>query len=364
MFWKNLENRGDIFSFFTKSTNYEKSVKLIEIDFKQSWWQVLWQQKLFTGLHLFNVLLLSIVGALSPILIAQAFTSRDFTNFGWIILILIGVKLLNQALFWVHPLLVIQSCRSIETSSVKFFLSVDPVFHATKSGGQIISKINRGSNSCDTALNIASFNLIDFFGATIGILIAFARLDFRLALVVAICLGFLICLNSVLFISVSKFSKQIRIADADAAKAGNIETLNQAQFIRAVFATNEQNAKITKLNLKSVLSTAVSYRIAGYIVSLTQICFFLTLLLIAWFLYQLNLDVVISTSVLISYFMMTYKIEFFGHEFGRFLAALDDIDDLFEFIRNFGQQTFPVFEELSPLFGEHPSTPGKIQRQQ
>ena len=347
MFWDNQESQTRVFSFFNKLSNYEKSAKLIAIDFDRSWWQVLWKQKLFTALHLFNVLLLSIVGALSPVLIAQSFGSRDFTYFLWIVSILIAVKLLNLVLFWVHPLLQIQSYQSLEASSVKFFLTVDPVFQATKSGGQIISKINRASSSCDTALNIAGFGLIEFFGASIGILIAFAQLDWLLALIVGGCLLFLISLNSFMFIARSKFSKQIRILDIDTAKAGNIETLNQAQFIRAVFATNEQTDKITTLNLKSIITTAVTYRIGGYIVSLTQFCFFMSLILIGWLLFQLNPDPVISVSVLISYFMMTYKIEFFGHEFGRFLAALDDIDDLFQFIRGFGKQSFPVLDELN-----------------
>jgi len=345
MFWDDRQTQEKYFNFFRKLFKYDQTMGFVVVDFNKPWWYLLWQQKVVVALNVLNVLIYSIIATLSPILLAQIFVSRNIWNLVMLIFGLILIRFVNFALFYFDPVLRLQSSKSIENSATNFFLTVDPINHSLRSTGQIVSKVGRGSNGFDTFLDILSFDLLNLFGMIIGVIIAFCQINTFYALLVAFLIGFVSFINWFLFMARTRLFRKHRILSDDASKAISLETLQQTQYIRAVFGTTEQSAKVQKSQFNAMVTAAVNWRMAGYIVSFSQVVFLLSLLLVCVLLIQLpGLDTTIALALILSYFQVGNRLNFVGQSFGRVVNSIDDIKDLFEFIRDFGKQSYPVLE--------------------
>jgi ABC-type multidrug transport system fused ATPase/permease subunit len=314
-------------------------------------------------LSILNVFIFSSIATLTPFLLAQIFTTGNITNLINLILALIFFRFINLILFYYDPVLRLQTSRSIENSASKFFLTVDPIHHTFRSSGQILAKSARGSNAFDTLLDLLTFEILNIIGMIIGMLVAFSTVNPVLAFWVFIVLIFISAFNIFLFISRAKLFKPFRIKAEDLSKAAYLETLQQTSYIRAVFGTTEQLKKVTKLQLKSIATAGIIWRLSGYIVTVCQIILLVSVIPISSVLLnQANLDKTIALSLVLSYIQVLNRINFLGNNLGRLISAFEDINDLFDFIRGFGKQTFPVLEAenifqakgITPVASQHP----------
>ena len=350
MFWDDLQTQEKYFNFFKKLFKFEGRMRLVTVDFTKPWWHLLWQQRGVVALNVLNVLIYSIMATLSPLLLAQVFITGNVLNLVILISVLILIRFVNFILFYFDPILRLQSSKSIENSATNFFLTVDPINHSLRSTGQIVSKVGRGSNSFDTLLDILSFDLLNILGMIIGVVIAFWQINSMLALLVGFMIFCISSLNWFLFLARTKLFRKHRIKDDDLSKAISLETLQQTQYIRAVFGTTEQYDKVQKSQLKSIATAAVNWRLAGYIVTASLILFHLSLLLVSiLLLQQSSIDKAIALSLILSYFQVGNRLNFVGQSLGRVMNSIEDVNDLFEFIRNFGKQTYPVLEAKSEM---------------
>jgi ABC-type multidrug transport system fused ATPase/permease subunit len=345
MFWDNRQTQEKYYIFLKKLFRFDKTMRLIEVDFHKPWWFLLWQQKGIVLLNVLNVLIYSSITSLAPFLLAQVYISGNIKVFILFVLGLIFIKIINYFLFYFDPVLRLQSSKSIENSATQFFLTVDPTFHSLRSSGQIVSKVNRGSSAFESLIDIMSFNLLSLIGMMSGLIIAFAQINLGLAFAILIFLILLIVFSIFLFVARSKLLKKNRIQNEDKSKALNLETLQQATYIRAVFGTKEQIDKAQKAQFKSMTTMAVMWESGGTIVSISQIIFLISMIYVGMVLFsQANLDKTIAVSLILSYYQLHTQISFVGNSFGRVINNFEDIKDLFEFIRNFGKQSFPVLK--------------------
>ncbi len=345
MFWDDRHTQEKYFNFFRKLFKFETKMRFVDVDFSKPWWFLLWQQRGIVAINIVNVLIYSIIASLSPILLAQIFVGGNTWDLILLILGLILVRFINFALFYFDPILRLQSSKSIENSATNFFLTVDPVNHSLRSTGQIVSKVGRGSSSFETFLDIFSFNLLNLFGMVIGVVVAFWQVNLVLAILVAVAISLISFVNWFFYMARNKMFRRFRIQADDTSKAISLETLQQTQYIRAVFGTVEQYDKAKKSQFKSMVTAAVGWRLTGYVVSFSQILFLLSLLLVSILLLgQADIDKTIALSLIISYFQLGNSLNFVGQSFGRVVNSIDDVNDLYNFVREFGKQTYPVLE--------------------
>ena len=345
MFWDDRQTQEKYFNFFKQLFKFDKKMKLIEVDFSKPWWFLLWQQKEVVALNMLNVFLYSIIASLAPLLLAQIFITGNISNLIWLILGLVIVKIVNYILFFYDPIMRLQSAKSIENSATKYFLTVDPVHHSLRSSGQILSKVARGSGGIDLLIDIISFNLLSLFGMIIGLTIAFWQVSVVLALIALVFMISIVLFSIAMFIVRSKLLRKVRIENEDKSKALNLETLQQVSYIRAVFGTKEQLAKVDRFQFKAMYTSAIVWEFGGTVVTLSQILFLFSMIVIGFILLtQINLDKTIAVSLLLSYYQIQAQISFVGNSFGRAINSLEDINDLYDFIRRFGKQSYPVLE--------------------
>ncbi len=345
MFWNDKKTQSAIFNFLIKNMKYDQHMNLIQIDFQKPWWDLFLKQKGLVLLCSLNIVVLSIISTLAPFWLAQVFVSNNVSSLIVLISALIFSRVLNFGLFYFDPLFRIQSIKSIENSANNFFLAVDPIFHTLRSTGQIVAKVTRGSNSIDSLVDILQFSLLSTLGSIIGVIVAFLNVDFFYAIWVGLFLFFLIGFNAFSFVLRTKLFKKLRIQTDDASKAASLEILQQAQYIRAVFASKEQFHKVSKLQRIAMFTHATFWRVAAYITSSTQIMFLFSLMLVSiWLVKRTDIDKVITVALLLSYYQIGDKIQAVGNSVSRSIQALEDVTDFYDFMRNFGTQTFPVLD--------------------
>lgn len=344
MFYNNPTIQKATFNFFKRITKFENRIILLNVDFEKPWWYILWQQKWMVLINFINQIGTGIIFAFVPLWLASVFNTGDFNNFIYLILVLVLFRIISFGLFYFDPLLRLQTMKSIEFSSSKFFLNVDPIYHSTRSTGQIVAKVTRGAAAYEGLIDLVQFQILNNIGGIIGVVAAFASYNLLLSVYVFLYLFLIVFLTTAAFLLRSKMFRKLRIKTEDKAKAITLEILQQAQYIRAIYASKEVFQKVTKLQFNTTYITATLWRIAAYILTSCQVLFVLSMLHIGFILIQTKDSPIVLLSLMVSYYQVGMSIQFIGNTISQIFNRFEDIDDLFEFIRGFGKQTFPVLE--------------------
>jgi len=353
MFWNNTNNQDKFYNFVDKQERFKQRVKIIPVDFEKPWWNIILQQKRLISFAMFSQFIGSVFDSLFPIFLATAVNNLDIQLF----LIVLGVKL---AIIWIYNIMLrfnavfqIQTMGSVELSANQFFLTVDPIFHTMKSSGKIISKIGRGSSSYEDILDLISFDLLSIVTSLITVSIAMFTFGWQLGLT---SLGFILFIgmfNIVAQIFRTKTFQPRRIKAEDRFKAVSVETLLQAPFVRAIFASNEQLEKTKRLEIESMTKQGNAWMAGTYVNVITRTIYTLSVVTIGIMtLLQAKtggISPIIALSIILTYSNGTAGILTVGNNVKRLTTALSNITDLFDFIRGFGKQTFPVLEENTKL---------------
>lgn len=325
-----------------------KTMNLIDVDFQKPWWWILTQLK-------FKIIFLWTVGSangifwiLFPILIVKCLESGNFNNFIYLIIARIGVLILSLIPYRFEPEVFMQLHWSVSTSATKFFLSVDPLNHSTRSTGTIISKTQRGKDSFGDFLAIITWEMLPMIISFMTVIIVFLSVDIWLGL--ASLMSLLGCITLTVFFQWlnSNFTRKVWIDLEDKTKAFGVENLQQMQFIRSTFAT------IPQLNTQIAMTKQVMSK--NRAIWLTYIWFYHIPLIayfisISWIGYIVftkignnSLSLAAGTGLMGTYFLGSNNISEFGEKAKRLTEKVTDIRDLWDFIRGFGKQTYPVLE--------------------
>ena len=229
-----------------------------------------------------------------------------------------------------------------------FFLTTDPIHHSTKSSGKILAKVNRGSDSYENVLDILTFDMLSVAINALTVIVSLFAFGWQFGLATLIFVGLTATFNVVTQIIRTQTFEPKVIEKDDKVKAVSVETLQQTPFIRSIFATPEQDQKIRKVIFELMTQAANAWKSGMYVEVLTRIFYLLSILVLAFLVLESvqtgSLTPAIAISLILTYINSTKNVVHLGNQVKRLTKSLNNIQDLFDFIRNFGGQTFPVLE--------------------
>jgi len=236
----------------------------------------------------------------------------------------------------------------VQYQATKFFLTVDPIWHSTRSSGQVISKVNRGSEATTTISTILIFSVLPVVVSTIVSVAAILSINVTTGLIAT---GLNVLFASVSILSYyynNKTLNPIVIEQEDEQKSLQVQTLQQIQIIRSSFATIEQKNAI----FKSAKSVGEAQGVKTFSVVSIGTIMLLTLslgvgIITFLLLFQVksgNLQPVLAVAIVVTYLDSLNKIMGLSNQAEKILTSISNIKDLFIFIRGFGKQTYAVLE--------------------
>jgi ABC-type bacteriocin/lantibiotic exporter with double-glycine peptidase domain len=238
---------------------------------------------------------------------------------------------------------------SIQTSGYQNMLLVDPVFHSTRSSGQIISKIDKGGLAYEKLLDTFITEVLSYLSSLIGIVIGISLVNIWLG-VYSFGLIFALILYSVIVrINLEKIRNQPYIKTQDMFQIILIESLSMVAHIRSMFSATNQLEKISKYSRELLIVRSTHDMSATLVGMSSRILYTICLMIIGIAGYGLMQSGQISTISLVSalyiFFSGESAVNRIGKSYDIFLASRSRIKDLFTFIQDFGKQTYPVLPQ-------------------
>lgn len=343
----------DFYPKIEKITGFQKRIKIFDVDFEKPWSHILLKQKTVVIPQVLNEIFLNAFLVLIPLFLVQIITTKRLDYFLIFAIVWAVMNIIPWIVFWIfYAPMVSQSTQSIYYSAVKYFLTVDPIFHTTRSSGQIIAKVTRGSEVFEDLIDRALYDLLKIFTGLITTVITFVFLDKTfaiLAMVSYLIIGFF----SILFRNWATQITVPKIIEADDSKKEvGVESLAANAYIRSSFATPEQTLKIKSKSFKNalVLSTMWLTHITGdMLVRMMYILSFSLIGLFAFYKIEQGFDPILAGTIMLTYYFGSRDLWTFGRFLGKFLENVQKLEDLFTFIQGFGKQSYPVLDSDSKL---------------
>lgn len=336
----------EIYPRFASFLRFEKKAKIISVDFNKPWWKIIASQKWLFGINFLSYSLKIGFQSLLPFFIGLIISAAAWISLLWLLIAWITIQIINTFAIYYYMLAVSTSVYSVHYSAHKFFLSVDPIFHSTRSSGKIITKINRASDAYEELMDILLLDGVQIIVGTSSVAVVLFSFDWQLGLVAGVSI-FIIGIVSVLTKAmISKGLEKRWIKDEDSLKAASIENLQQVSLIRASFASPEQDKKLTKRNLQMIVTSSTIWYIYSFTDFIVQIIYIFSIGLLGWLTIDLinqgTLEPIVAISLIMTYIAASSEIINVGGRIRRIIERYTRIQDLFKYIRNFGKQTFPV----------------------
>lgn len=333
-----------IAEFFTRPQNIE----LKEVDFEKPWWKFLFQFKGMIVLGNINEAINASISVSIPFIIAHAVSTTNYSLVWVIIGMYTGGEILNRVVFTLLAQTETVVENSIIMSGLTELLRKDPIIHVFKSTGNSLSKLNKGASAYRTLLWMLNDGLVS---AVIGFIVTIATLSFfswQLGLTAFIFFS-LYTLVSFVFgsLTAKTFGKHYIKVD-DAFQGSLVESMTQIQFIRSLFATNEQLDKVSgksQETMDSFVKVSFSYgliRTARRIISYTA-----TGIIVAILISMVStgaIEPVTALAITSSFLLGLGRVSSFGNLIRDFIERVQRVNTLFDYIRDFGPQTYPVLE--------------------
>lgn len=342
------EKDKKLYQFLNKLYNFEGKIKFFEVDFSKSWWKVFWNKKWSVIFVFTSVVCRSIFGSLGTILLGYIIVNKNFELLFLILVVSLFLEIfkLVSGYIYQHVLSSVQS--SVSISSYNFFLKVDPIYHSTKSTGQIQSKIQATWKEFSVMMDILVHQLVPNLISFATVVFILARFSGYLAWVGVISFILISLLTFFGNKLVAKKLTKIWIKKRDKYSAVTTENLYQNALIRSTFSVPEQVKKTLFLGGKAFVSRSVmsfSYNLIYFII---RLFFLISSGYISWYVLVMvlngQLDPVIATALVITYYSGSSSILNMGNLVASFVESSQNMNDLWEFIQNFGKQTYPVLK--------------------
>jgi ABC-type transport system involved in Fe-S cluster assembly fused permease/ATPase subunit len=337
------------YNFFTKLYNYKNRIKLQPVDFNKPWWTILWQQKAVIFTLVLTLGMINLYDSVMLVWIAQALEAQDLIRLIWIIGIRIFLIVLLGFTLNFNAILQMVCMQSVFYSANKLLLETDPIYHTTKSSGVIISKVNKGSAAYENILDVVTFEIYTLFISLFGTVIVLFHYNDKIGLVAAV-MVIIFTLISVYWTSFNnKVFKPICIEAEDKLSEITVESMQQTAYIRSTFATTEQLVDI-KSSIKTYAGKeATRWETDGLGYYVLRVLFFISVLTISIMILNeiqaKSISVATGLALITTYFISLSNIRNVGGQIKRLTESHSRITDLFEFMRTFGKQTFPVLDD-------------------
>ncbi|GAB4146658.1 MAG: hypothetical protein OHK0017_07450 [Patescibacteria group bacterium] len=346
MFWNNQTFLDRYFETLYEFFNFQKAIQPVSVNFLKPWWSLLFLRKFAFTLEFTSEILQAVLNSTAPLILGYAISNRS-----WYVLLIFALsyilmEIINRFVLRFMNIATQDIASGVMIAAHRYFLTVDPIHHATKSSGQIIAKIDRSTLSIHSTIYLFFGNLLPVIAGFASVVVAIALFNPLLGLVGVTSL-ILISLNNGFFSYINSRSFQKRIIQSsDETASVTTENLVQNALIRSSFGTTEQYNRTQKLIQKESTIWASAAMANGIATSITRILYMLGVLVLAILVFDLvnknEIDTVTGTTLIITYLNGSSQTLRLGETIRQFTENWQNINDLFDFIRNFGNQTYPV----------------------
>jgi ABC-type multidrug transport system fused ATPase/permease subunit len=350
--------------FLIKLFKFETKIKIYPVDFTKPWYLFFWHEKVKFGLVFLIEILQAIYEAILPIAIGFAITESKFDFIILAILIYILLEILNRIALYLWHLATGNTQASILIAIQSFFLTTDPIHHATKSTGKIVSKI-QAAGGRDFMVMMATFMfeilpiMVTYFTTTILLF----KFDFKVGIVAFVFLIIITLVSSFLRYFHTKSLNEPWIKARDKYTANQVENLTQNALIRSIFATPEQINESTKTINKTITVRNIRNQGNSINVFIMRILYMISVLVITFMTFELlktsQITAILATTLLLTYINGSRQILKIGDLVAQVTESQGNIEDMYKFINNFGKQTFPVLENTKNKFISSKPNEGK-----
>jgi ABC-type multidrug transport system fused ATPase/permease subunit len=345
MFTFDQTRKDIILEWVERFFKFERAITIPDIDFDRHWSHVFFLQKKYLSALILQQLQYSIVITGFPLFLAYGVAQNRFDLIIAFLSSFVVMRVVTHWLFRYHPPYMLNSSESVLIKSYEKLMLVDPEHHSTRSSGQIISKISRGSQSILAIEEIFIFDLIPFFFALVTVVIALSLVSATVTVILLVAFVILILFNYIGFALRSQIHSPERQKAQDRSTAANVESMQQVQYIRSANITQDQLDTMKQLGKCHMVNRAGGWRWAGWFMATTQIMFYLVAIGVVIVLWRLDLQSALLLGIMYSIISLGSALFSAGRSLDKLIHSLDDLNDLWNFINNFGEQTYPVIEE-------------------
>jgi hypothetical protein len=324
----------------------DRHMKFWQVDFSKPWYHNFFYRKWSYVLILIGESSQAIFTSLTPLILGYGISNLNTSVFFLFVLGYIVLELFNR--FAVNRYQIAQADvqGSVLNSSYSFFLTVDPIYHSTKSSGAIQSKIQAAGREFNFMVGLFIFDLTEMVIGYLAVLVALFAFSSKIAYV---SLGFFLLISSISFFAYSIIAKIYTgswIKRREKWSAVTIENLTQNALIRSTFGTIEQLNRTEHLSKEALESRTISIWIQGIFTTLVRIAYISSIAVIGTMILSLVQENTVSTitgvAMLLTYMGGSQQILKIGGKVTQFIESVEQMNDLWDFIRNFGTQSFPV----------------------
>lgn len=344
-----MENKNlleQYYKFWLWLANLKNKTNILTVDFAQKWTQLISKQKKYLFIAITAELATKIFYTLIPLILGFILQKQNVFYF-YLLIVFWLLSICSEYLSgYFAAILEIQCISSIQFNAYNFFLTVDPIYHATKESGKIFAKIERCARAYEDFLDIILWDIAPTLISVTTVSVTFLFVEVKLGIIAFVSLIIIASVNILLnlFLTAS-FEKNIIQADDD-FKNASTESLNQMQLIRSAFASNEISQQIKNKNLNFLEKEGTAWIAFGSVNFITRSCYLFSFFILGIYIISAANNNIISIAtaitLLLTYLRGTYEVINIGRKIRKLLRAITRIRDLFSYIQEFGKQNFPV----------------------
>jgi ATP-binding cassette, subfamily B, bacterial AbcA/BmrA len=334
------------FNFFKNLFKFENRLELNSVDFQKPWWHLLFLQKWKYIFVIISEIIQAVYEAFFPLAIGFAISQKEYKYILYIVGFYVLFECINRISSFIYQVAIGSTQASIMNDTQKFFLNVDPIYHSTKSTGQISSKLQAGGREFVSLFILIFFTIIPVVTSYIGVSLILLSFDRNVGIVA---LGFFILItivSSLLRYIHSNTLTTFWIKSREKFIANQVENLSQNQYIRSTFSTTEQIQKTKNIITNSISVGLIMNQGNSLIIFIIRMLYVSSLFWIGFLILKLvqenKLDVVLGTTMILTYVNGSSQILRIGDFISQVTESIQNMNDLWDFIRKFGKQTYPV----------------------
>ncbi len=346
---KILNKKDTIYKFLQEKSGIRNRIKFFEIDFKKPWWKIFLKQRFAFALVLVSESVQSIFDSLTLLILGLVVSQQNYIYLIIYTTIYLFLEILNRVSLYTYQNAFSSIQGSLNQQGFRFFLTVDPIHHSTKSTGVIQSKINSAGSQLTGMLDVFLFDILPISIGYFSIVVTLFSFSRLLGLVGVV---FFILITMVSFVgnvTVSKVFTSFWIKKRERWNAIAIENLYQNNLIRSTFSTDKQTRKLETATKDGLEARTIAHFSRSLLIFCIRLLIISSIVIISAIIINMtqsgSIEVVTGTALLLTFVRGSGQIMRIGRVVTRFTEGVENMNDLWKFINNFGQQTFPVLDK-------------------
>jgi len=271
MFYRLSRLAEKYYRWCSRVIGLEKTVQLRIVNFDKPWWSIVTERWFLWSIITSGRIVTAAFITLVPLFIGKALESGTASSFGWLFVVWVLMEVWRIAAVYLFDVEQGRISYGVQYSAYRFFLGVDPIYHAMRTSGRLFAKIERGARAYELLVMSVVYEFLPIIIGMVTVVVSFFALKASIGFIAFCFLSFLTCFNlaAILFNSFVFESKFI-MAD-DEMKATSMESLTRIELVRSCFATNELDKLVRRQNRVAAAVFSTNWVTVAVIMLITRI---------------------------------------------------------------------------------------------